>query len=237
VQKSFSKITELLAILIVFASCTARTVAPATADSGATMDAVTARSPSPLTQPDTTRQPYSAADVQFISGMIAHHAQALVMTALVPSHTSREDIRLLAGRIKVSQQDEIALMRRWLQRRHEAVPDVDEPHAQHRTAANQMGMPGMPTSDHMLMPGMLTQEQLDQLAKATGAYFDRLFLQFMIQHHEGALTMVAQLFSTRGAGLETETFQLASDINADQQAEIGRMRKMLAAPSAGAPQR
>lgn len=142
-----------------------------------------------------------------MQGMIAHHAQALVMTDLIPARTGSEVIRTLGRRIEVSQKDEIARMRHWLEARGEAVPEGH--------------------SHGALMPGMLTDEDLARLAGATGAEFDRLFLEYMIRHHEGALVMVADLFSTEGAELGPEIFQLASHVDADQRAEIARMRGML----------
>jgi uncharacterized protein (DUF305 family) len=168
----------------------------------------------------TSRPKYSPADVRFMQGMIAHHAQALTMTALLRDRTARADMRLLAQRIDVSQQDEIGLMRRWLEKRGEPVQD--------------MPMPGMSMSN-MMMPGMLTPEQLTELAKARGPEFDRLFLQDMIQHHEGALVMVRDLLATNGAAQEPEIFQFSSDINADQRAEIMRMRALLAASPGAKP--
>lgn len=171
---------------------------------------------------DGARAGYSAADVRFMQGMIAHHAQAVTMAALLRSRSHREDLRLLAERIEVSQQDEIAMMRRWLTERHEQVPshEVHDGHQQ-------------PAEAPMPMPGMLTPEQMTRLAQATGAAFDRLFLEGMIRHHEGALTMVRELFATTGAGQEPQLFAFASDVDADQRAEIRRMRALLAALPAG----
>jgi uncharacterized protein (DUF305 family) len=143
--------------------------------------------------------------------MIGHHAQALEMTALVPSRTTREDVRLLAKRIEVSQADEIEMMQRWLEVRGKAVPDL---HAHHAPGA-------------LLMPGMLTEEEMGRLAAAKGGVFDRLFLESMIEHHEGALAMVKELFATAGAGQEPEIFAFASDVESDQQVEITRMVGML----------
>lgn len=143
--------------------------------------------------------------------MIVHHAQALEMTALVSSRTSREDMRLLALRIDVSQSDEIEMMQSWLEVRGEQVPGR---HAHHG-------------HDATLMPGMLTVEDMARLAAATGAEFDRLFLQSMIKHHEGALIMAAELFSRPGAGQEAEIFAFASHVDADQRMEIERMGAML----------
>jgi uncharacterized protein (DUF305 family) len=160
---------------------------------------------------DLSQVGYTDADVQFMQGMIAHHAQALEMTALLRPRSSREDMQKLALRIDVSQADEIGMMQAWLRSRGQEVPDPSAHHA-HGTK---------------LMPGMLTPEQMGRLAEANGAAFDRLFLEFMIQHHEGALVMVKELFAVPGAGQESEIFGFTSDVNADQRMEIDRMRNML----------
>lgn len=154
---------------------------------------------------------YTPADVRFMQGMIGHHAQALEMAALLPSRTEREDMKLLAKRIEVSQADEIRMMREWLEARGETVPGE---HAHHAHGAPRM-------------PGMLTPEEMAALAAAKGAEFDRLFLQFMIKHHEGALMMVEDLFASAGAGQESEMFAFASDVDADQRMEIERMSAIL----------
>jgi uncharacterized protein (DUF305 family) len=162
---------------------------------------------------DRSRVRYTAADVRFMQGMIGHHAQALDMTALVPSRTSRDAMKLLAQRIDVSQRDEIAMMRSWLTARGEAVPDA---HAhRHHSAAG------------VLMPGMLTADEMGRLSAARGPAFDRLFLELMIKHHDGALTMVKDLFATPGAGQDSEIFAFASDVDADQRMEIERMGALL----------
>lgn len=150
------------------------------------------------------------ADVRFMQAMIVHHAQALDMTALVPARTEREEMRLLARRIEQSQQYEIGLMRRWLEQRGESVPDPDDRSA-HRAH----------------MAGIATPEQMQQLAAARGEAFERLFLQLMIRHHQGALVMVEQLQSQEGAGQEPELYMLVSHVDADQRAEIARMQRML----------
>lgn len=160
---------------------------------------------------DLSRVQHTAADVRFMQGMIHHHAQALDMTALIPSRTSREEMKLLGLRIELSQVDEIKMMRRWLEVRGQEVPGE---HAHH--------MPGAP-----LMPGMLTPQEMDRLAAAKGAEFERLFLEGMIKHHGGAIIMVDELFSSAGAGQESEIFAFASDVVADQRAEIERMGAML----------
>ena len=159
------------------------------------------------------RQGYTEADVRFMQGMIAHHAQAISMAAMVPARTSRPNMRLLAERITVSQRDEIALMRHWLETRHEDVPAAD---AHRHMEAGHMAS----------MPGMLNEEELASLEKSSGLEFERLFLQYMIRHHEGALTMVAELLAVRGAGQDPEVFRFAADVDADQRAEILRMQTL-----------
>ena len=176
-------------------------------------------SPAALARADSGRPPYTRADVQFMQGMIAHHAQAVYMASLAPSHRARSDVRTLAERIDVAQRDEIAFMQRWLGERRETVPEAAFTHDMSGHA--MAGMSGA------LMPGMLTHEQLMQLDEATGPAFDRLFLTFMIQHHQGALTMVERLFASPGAGQDVTIFRFASDVTADQTTEIDRMRSML----------
>ena len=161
---------------------------------------------------------YTAADVHFVAGMIGHHAQAVLMAGWAPSHGASESVRALCERIVVAQNDEIAFAQRWLREHHEFVPPADP---------RGHVMPGM---DHpMLMPGMLTPEQMAQLDAARGPEFDRLFLTFMIQHHQGALTMVTELISAPGAAQDGPVFRFAADVNADQTTEIDRMTRMLAA--------
>ena len=165
---------------------------------------------------DSGRRDYTAADVHFMSGMIYHHAQAVLIAGWAPAHDASPSVRTLCERIVVGQGDEIVLMQRWLRDRHEPVPDLSTTHAM---------MPGMDPAT--MMPGMLTAEQLAQLARARGPEFDRLFLTFMIQHHKGAITMVNELFG-QGAGEQERVFRFASDVYADQTTEIARMQKMLA---------
>ena len=166
---------------------------------------------------DVSKVPFTTADVRFMQGMIGHHAQALDMTALVTTRSSSSDaIRKLAQRIELSQADEIKMMQEWLTGRGQKVPDQ---HAHHAPGAT-------------LMPGMLTAEEMARLAQAKGPEFDRLFLEFMIKHHEGALTMVQDLFAQPGAGQESDVFAFASDVDADQRMEIDRMRGMLGARQA-----
>ena len=172
------------------------------------------------TLPSSTRaslpQP-SQADVEFMQGMIMHHSQAVEMTALIPSHTENKDVRSLGARISSSQSDEIKFMKRWLAARGEPV---------------SMAMPGMSDMDmsHQkmdLMPGMLTPEKMEVLRRAKGTEFDHLFLTGMIQHHNGALAMVKDLFDTAGAGQDAELFTFATDADNSQRAEIRIMQSML----------
>jgi len=160
---------------------------------------------------DLSRVQFRPADVAFMQGMIGHHQQAIEMAALLPSRTSREDMKLLAKRIEVSQIDEIQMMQEWLKARGQTLPD---PHAHHQHGAT-------------LMPGMLTQEEMARLEAAKGVEFDRLFLEGMIKHHGGALTMVRDLFASPGAGQDGDIFAFASDVEADQQMEIDRMGALL----------
>lgn len=168
---------------------------------------------------DSALHPYTDADVHFMTGMISHHAQAIVMAKWADSHGANPSVATLAHRIINAQSDEIRLMQNWLRDRGKPVPDPD-PHGM------KMVMNG--TEHEMLMPGMLTDEQLKQLDSARGREFDRLFLTDMIQHHSGAVQMVKELFDTYGAGQDDIVFKFASDVNVDQTTEIARMRKMLA---------
>lgn len=172
----------------------------------------------------SVRARYVAADVQFMQGMIPHHAQALEMTHLLATRSERPEMHLLARRIEVAQRDEIAWMQRWLQDRGGEVPDLDAPHSEQ----------GAHHETHM--PGMLTREEMGQLAAAASAAFDRLFLFYMIRHHEGALVMVQDLHAAERGAQAPEVFRFASDIDADQRAEIRRMRALLdALPPAPTP--
>ncbi len=167
----------------------------------------------------TTTKPapknYTEADVHFMAGMIGHHAQAIQMAGWAPSHGASPSVRVLCERIVVAQNDEIVMSQRWL-REHGEVPPADP---------RGHIMQGM--DQPMLMPGMLTPEQMTQLDSARGTQFDRLFLTDMIQHHQGAITMVQQLLAVPGAAQDGPVFRFASDVNADQTTEINRMKLML----------
>jgi len=209
---SFSlRLVAVVLVAIAGAACRSADVAGsppivqpgAPGESSHTIDAATAA--------DLSRVQYTPADVKFMQGMIGHHAQAIEMTDLLATRTASDDMRKLAHRIELSQADEIKMMKRWLEARGQAVPSE---HAHHMHGAT-------------LMPGMLTPEEMSHLADAKGSEFDRLFLEYMIKHHEGALTMVKELFATPGAAQESEMFGFASDVDADQRMEIDRMGAML----------
>jgi len=186
---------------------------------------------------ERSRMNFTQADVDFMTDMIAHHAQALIMSRLAPENDASRPVQILASRIINAQGDEINLMQNWLRDRNQPVPEVHidginlmihmegesehDGHAHHDQNEHNM------MHDHHDMPGMLTQEQLEELAAANGTEFDRKFLRFMIEHHEGAVIMVQELFGTDGAALDTEIFDLASGINAEQITEIERMKLML----------
>lgn len=158
--------------------------------------------------PGATAGPgYTVADVRFMQHMIGHHAQALVMAAMAPTHGASEKLLQLAQKIDISQRDEIGMMKHWLTERGQPIPD------------------GMQA--HIMMPGMLNEAQMAQLDAARGAEFDRLFLSFMIGHHEGALRMVAELFQTPGAGQDPDLFRFVTDVDADQRDEIYVMQQLL----------
>ena len=175
--------------------------------------------PSKTLPPSTraTLPPQSQADVEFMQGMIMHHAQAVEMTALIASHTENKDLRSLGARISSSQSDEIKFMKRWLAARGEP---LSMPGA-------KMSNMDMSREQKPLMPGMLTPQQMEALRKAKGSEFDHLFLTGMIQHHNGALTMVKDLFDTAGAGQDAELFNFATDADNTQSAEIRIMQAML----------
>ena len=182
---------------------------------------------------DSARMRFTDADVAFVTGMISHHAQALVMSELAPTHGASPSVETLAARIINSQRDEIALMQRWLADRGQPVPRVKidglnltiESDAAAGDAGHDAHVADAAHEHHM--PGMLTRVQLEELAAAFGPRFDRLFLTYMIQHHGGAVTMVDDLFAVDGAGRDGAVFKLASDVQVDQITEIERMAQML----------
>lgn len=179
-----------------------------------------------------SRMNFTQADIDFMYGMIPHHAQALIMSRLAPENNASPSIQILAARIINAQGDEIELMKKWLRDRDQPVPEIhidglemmvhmDDGHDGHGGHGHH------DMHDHSDMPGMLSQDQLEELAAATGTEFDRLFLEFMIEHHKGAIIMVDELFAADGAASDREIFDLASGINAEQETEIERMKLML----------
>jgi uncharacterized protein (DUF305 family) len=182
--------------------------------------AMPAPAPAPATTssaPGSGGHPWTEADAHFMSAMIGQHAQAIVMARMAPSHGASAGLRVLADRIINAQQDEIATMQRWLRDRGLPVPEA--------VPGMRMVMNGV--EHEMMMPGMLTPEQMAELDQARGTAFDEKFLRFMIQHHRGAVSMVSDLFSHNGAGQDDTVFKFASDVNVDQTTEIARMQLML----------
>jgi uncharacterized protein (DUF305 family) len=177
--------------------------------------------PAAMARADGGQPPFTEADVRFLTAMIPHHAQAILIASWAPTHGAGAAVSTLAERIVVAQQDEISFAENWLRERKQPVPEADASHHLHGTDSSAR------------MPGMLSAEQLSQLDAARGAEFDRLFLTFMIQHHEGAITMVEQLFDSNGAAQDDDIFRFAADVNVDQITEIDRMRSMLAAQESG----
>ncbi len=206
--------TAFLAMCLATAAGTVRTVSaqsPSDIARGQAAAIVKART-------DSARYPYTKADVDFMSGMIHHHAQAIIMAKMAPTHGAGPSVRTLCDRIINAQQDEITAMQRWLRDRNQVVPEAT-------AGPMTMVMDGM--EHEMLMPGMLSEAQMKQLDEARGFGFDRLFLTGMIQHHKGAVSMVDGLFKTYGAGQDELTFKFASDVQVDQRTEIARMERML----------
>ncbi len=167
---------------------------------------------------DSARLPYTAADVQFMTGMISHHAQAVIMAKMAPTHGASRALETLCGRIINAQNDEITLMQNWLRDRNQPVPEA-------KPVPMKMMMNGQEME--MLMPGMLSDDQMKALDGARGVTFDTLFLRGMIQHHQGAITMVQELFASPGAGQDDAVFKFANNVNVDQSTEIHRMQQML----------
>jgi len=192
---------------------------------------------------DSARLPWTEADVRFMTHMIGHHAQAIEMARLVPTRDASPAVRTLAERIVNAQQDEIGIMQQWLRDRSRPAPEpLGAAGAAAAAAAHAHG--GTDHAGHAMpaatgagaasaaaapaMPGMLTAAQMAELGRARGRVFDRLFLQYMIQHHRGAVSMVRDLFATQGAGQDETVFKFATDVNVDQSTEIQRMQRMLA---------
>jgi uncharacterized protein (DUF305 family) len=208
-----SRVARLSLIVLAGASCRSAAVSPGPPIVQPGLPGEPGRVVSPIEAADLSRVRFTAADVAFMQGMIAHHAQAVEMTGLVKTRTDRDDLKTLALRIGLSQADEIQMMERWLRDRGQDVPG---PHAAH-------------VHDDTVMPGMLTVARMSELAAATGVAFDRLFFEDMIRHHDGALIMVQQLLATPGAAQESDMFTFVSEIDSGQRMEMERMGAMLRA--------
>jgi uncharacterized protein (DUF305 family) len=167
---------------------------------------------------DSIRRPYTGADIEFMSGMIGHHSQAVTMAGWAPSHGASKSLQIFCGRIALGQTAEIGLMQAWLKDRNQPVPAPDPRGMKMMMDGHEM---------FMMMPGMLTPAQMAQLDSARGVEFDRLFLTFMIQHHKGAIAMVEKLNDTAGAAQDEIVFKFSNDVQADQSTEIDRMQQML----------
>jgi len=204
-------------LLALAAACSSAMRSSTTSTGGGPTQAGAPRTPAELAAANHGHPPFVAADVNFMSGMIGHHAQAVLMASWAPTHGASPAVQRLCERIGVAQTDEIKFMQTWLRDRNQRVPPADP---------RGHVMPGM---DPMLMPGMLTPEQMKRLDAARGVEFDRFFLTFMIQHHRGALTMVETLLGSYGAAQDEAVYKFSSDVTADQSTEIDRMNLMLAA--------
>lgn len=212
---------RLLAALIApltIAGCSQATGAPQEAPAPAAREADEEFEAIFRARQDSARMRYTDADAHFMTGMIHHHAQAIEISRMAPTHGASQTIQTLAARIINAQQGEIATMQRWLRDRREPVPELH---------VTDQGVRVHGADHAMHMPGMLTPQQVRELDAARGAEFDRMFLTLMIQHHKGAVTMVHELFGTPGAGLDEDVFRFASDVQVDQATEVARMELML----------
>lgn len=210
---SLSLVAALLA-----AACTGTTRPATQSPTGLSQDSIAKLEALYQARIDSARMRFTEADVRFMTAMIAHHAQALVMSRLAPTNGASPSMQILAARIINAQRDEIRTIQGWLRDRGQPVPEV------HLEGPTIM----VHGADHtMHAAGMLTPDQIQQLERARGPEFDRLFLTYMIQHHRGAVSMVRELFATDGAGQDEEVFKFAADVEADQSSEIARMERML----------
>jgi uncharacterized protein (DUF305 family) len=215
---SVNRSLVIVPIALAIAACNSQTAASRGAAGPSPAQAQGEAAAIARAQADSVRNPYTAADVHFMQSMIGHHSQAIAMATWAPTHGANASVRTLAERIINAQQDEILTMQTWLGDRHQMVPQA---------TPGTMKMMVNGKEQEMLMPGMLTAEQMHQLDLAKGPDFDRLFLTDMIQHHRGAVSMVKDLFGTYGAGQDEIIFKFASDVNVDQTTEIARMERML----------
>ena len=220
-----------LAILLALAlGCAKSTPAPQATPTPMQVVDQSQQNPAAVARADKGRPPFVEADVKFMQGMIHHHAQAILISKWAPSHGASAAVQRLCERIVVAQRDEINMMTAWLKQRSLEAPVADT------LGAGHQHMPGMAMPAAAVMPGMLTPAQVAQLDSARGPKFDRLFLQYMIQHHRGAIEMVHQLFAANGSANDGVIYRFASDVEADQGSEIDRMTLMLAAvPPDGSP--
>jgi uncharacterized protein (DUF305 family) len=216
-----------IAAAVALAACSSAVRAPAAASPGPAAGGANEQTYVALARADSIRHPYVQADVEFMYNMVGHHAQAITMSRWAPSHGASPAVQRLASRIINAQHDEIATMQTWLRDRRKPVP-VPSEHGE----PMQMMMGGE-LMEHMLMPGMLTDAQMQALDAARGDEFDRLFLVDMMQHHRGAVSMVKDLFASYGAAQDEVVFKFANDVNVDQTTEIARMEKMLVALMVG----
>jgi uncharacterized protein (DUF305 family) len=202
---------------VAFALGACASASKSASSSGATIISPTGKSPAEVVAADGGIPPYTKADVDFVSGMVGHHAQAVLIAGWAQSHGASQSVQGLCERIVVAQRDEIRFMQRWLADRK--LPPAD-------ASTEHMMMSGM---NMKLMPGMLNPEELQALDKARGTDWDRMFLQDMIKHHNGAIEMVETLFASQGAVQDEDIFKFASDVHVDQITEVNRMTSMLEA--------
>lgn len=216
-----SRTSHLVALASLFAIGACASAPPRAPLLAAGAGVVVAGSPAlaaALATADSAARAFAPADVEFMQGMIPHHAQAVIMGQWAATHGARADVQRLCLRIVAAQSDEIGMMRRWLRERKQDVPDSN-------ATRHVMKMDGM--AHEMMMPGMLSDDEMAQLDKARGSAFDKLFLNGMIRHHQGAIAMVETLLSNGNAGHDESVFRFANDVVSDQSAEIVVMRRML----------
>lgn len=221
------RITRPLTTRCSIALALAATTALGACASGGAPSATRPLTPAQLAARDGGIPPYTKADVTFMQGMISHHAQAVTMSSFAESNGASSEVRVLAGRITVAQTDEIAFMKSWLGKRKQSVPEGDMEAMAHAHHASMDMAKAAGSRGSGLMPGMLAPAQLDTLKMAKGPAFDWYFLTFMIQHHRGAISMVDELMSAKGAANDDDVFKFVSDVVADQSTEIDRMELLL----------
>lgn len=213
-----SLLRSSLPLAILVAGCSAGPEPVSTVPAPEPAPAIPEATPEAIAQAraDSARLPYTVADIQFMTGMIGHHGQAIHISKWAASHGASPEVQRLAARIINAQRDEIRTMQMWLANRLQPVPDPEHAMMGHHD------MPGM------AMHGMLTPDQLSELDAARGAEFDKLFLRGMIQHHQGAVRMVEELFASNRGGQDELIFKFANDVQVDQRTEVARMQRMLA---------